>query len=611
VLFDQALALSPDQAAIHYDRAASLWALERGIEAVAAYDAALAINPAYFEAHYNRAVSLQRMLRLEDALAGFEAALGINPRLAQGWNNRAGVLQEMGRDQEALDSIERALALRPKDAASHYNRGLLLLSLGRFSEAQQAFDLTLSLDPRHSAALGLLTSSALKACNWPRVAALKPRLLDEVAKRQAIVPPLTFITVSDDPALQRICAETHLARSLRETAVPTDPQPVWKGERYGHARIRIAYLSTDFRNHPVGAQIVELLEGHDRGRFEVIGVYLGYDDGSALHKRIIAACDQFHAVREMGDAEIAALLRRLEVDILIDLNGQTFGWRPGILKYRPAPVQAFYLGFAGTTGAPFIDYIIGDAGVTPFESRPHFSEHIVQLPHSFWPSAPLREALPAISRAEAGLPEQGFVFCCFNTHWKISLEMFQVWMRLLAAVPGSVLWLRKADDTITAALTREARMRGVDPARILWAGREDSFARHLARHVQADLFLDTFPYNAHVTASDALWAGLPLVTRRGNSFVSRVAASFLAALDLPELIASDIAAYEAAALALARDPARLKTVRNRLTRNRLTQPLFDVSRFIRGIEAAFARMHARAEQGEAPAAFAVPPMDAA
>jgi predicted O-linked N-acetylglucosamine transferase (SPINDLY family) len=325
-----------------------------------------------------------------------------------------------------------------------------------------------------------------------------------------------------------------------------------------------------------------------------------------MHQRIVRACDQFHPVRALGDVEIASLIRRLEIDILVDLNGQTFGWRPGILKYRPAPVQAVYLGFAGTTGASFIDYVIGDGAVTPFADQAHYSEQIVQLPHSFWPSAPLRETLPPISRAEAGLPEEGFVFCCFNTHWKISLEMFQAWMRLLAAVPGSVLWLRKASDTITTALTREARMRGVDPARIIWAGREDSFARHLARHAQADLFLDTFPYNAHVTASDALWAGLPVVTRRGDSFVSRVAASFLHALELEELITPDIAAYESVALALARDPARLAALRARLADNRLTKPLFDVPRFVRDIEAAFDQMQARAGGGEKPAAFAVP-----
>ena len=438
-MLDQAGALSPGHAGIHYDRAGVLTAAGQIDGALAAYDAALARDPKMQEAHYNRAVLLLRQQRLPEALSALDAAVAIRPDMAAAWNNRAGVLLELGQFDEALKSMDKALALRPGDAAGHYNRGALLLNLNRFEDALAAFDLTLRLNPAHPGALGLFTSSALRACNWEKVAALTPRLLPEVAAGKSVVPPLTLIAFCDDPVLQKKCAETNLAVTLAQTVVPENPAPKWQGQAYGHDRIRIAYMSTDLRAHPVGLQIVDMLERHDRARFEVIGIFLGRDDGTQTHQRIRAACDRFLDVWDKGDEDVARLIRELEVDILVDLNGQTMGWRPGILKYRPAPVQAFYLGYAGTTGAPFIDYIIADAVVAPFDHQPNYSENIVHLPHSFWPSDPGREVAAPITRAEAGLPEDGFVFCCFNVHWKLSAPMFAAWMRLLAAVPPAKL----------------------------------------------------------------------------------------------------------------------------------------------------------------------------
>lgn len=606
-IFDQALALAPGHGGLHYDRALTLWALGRSDDALVGFQTAIRLKPDMAAAHYNRAVVLQRMGRLPEAMAGFDAALAIKPDLAEAWNNRAGILQEAGRDQEALDSIDRAMAIKPGNAASHYNRGVLLLSLYRLDEAMAALAQALALDPSHVGALGLMVSSAVRGCDWARVAQLSPRLLAEIASGKSAVPPLTLIAFCDDPVLQKSCAQANLALLLSNTAVPADPEPKWKGRRYDHDRLRIAYLSTDLRDHPVGAQIVPLLEHHDRSRFEIIGIFLGASDESRTHRRIVRACDQVHSVWDKGDEDVARLIRDLEVDVLVDLNGQTYGWRPGILKYRAAPVQALYLGYAGTTGADFIDYIIADAVVAPFASQAHYSEKIVHLPDCFWPADPSPPALPALSRAEAGLPPDGFVFCCFNAHWKISAEIFGVWMRLLAAVPGSVLWLRDAKDDSKPHLIAAAREAGIDPDRIVWAGRAEPFEMHLARHTLADLFLDAFPYNAHVTASDALKAGLPLVTLRGHSFVSRVAASFLAALELDELVTASLGEYEALALALATDPTRLASIRDKLERNRVTKPLFDAPRLARGIEAAYVEMTARARRGEKPAPFAVPP----
>jgi predicted O-linked N-acetylglucosamine transferase (SPINDLY family) len=481
----------------------------------------------------------------------------------------------------------------------------MLLALSRYQEAQAAFENALALNPAHPDAPGYLAMAALRACNWPRLAQLMPHLLAAVRQGRAIVPPLTFLALSDDPVLQRICAEANLAAILTQASVPAAPPPKWRGERYGHDRIRIAYMSSDLRGHPVGAQIVDLLERHDRTRFEVTGVFLGRDDGSETHRRIRRACGHFHDVWDKSDEAVAGLIRAHEIDILVDLNGQTMGWRPGILKHRPAPVQASYLGYAGTTGAPFMDYVIADAVTAPFDHQSHYSERIVHLPDCFWPSDPRPVPPPPVSRAEAGLPESGFVFCSFNVHWKLTAEIFAAWMRLLAAVPGSVLWLRQANEGITRNLQRAAQDHGVDPARIVWAPRLSSFDQHLARHALADLFLDSFPYNAHVTASDALWAGLPVLTLQGGSFVSRVASSFLAALDLHELVTASLGDYEALALALARDPVRLAGLRARLAQNRLSEPLFDTDRLRRNLEQAFIVMVDRSRAGMPSASFAL------
>jgi predicted O-linked N-acetylglucosamine transferase (SPINDLY family) len=381
--------------------------------------------------------------------------------------------------------------------------------------------------------------------------------------------------------------------------------PALARKAYDHSRIRVGYLSSDFGDHPVAAQIVNLLERHDRKRFEIFGLFTGREDGSDRHKRIVKACDHFFHMGATGARAAAGQIRAAEIDILVDLNGQTMGWRPAILKYRPAPVIATYLGYAGTMGADFVDYIIGDPCVTPFEMAPALAEEIVQLPDSFWPTDPEIPAPEPVSRAELGLPEEAFVFCCFNSNHKIRPVIFDAWTRLLHAVPGSILWIRDGYPAMNDRFRQQAQSRGIEPSRLHFAGRMPSFARHLGRQAEADLFLDTWPYNAHATASDALLAGLPVVTLRGDSFVSRVSASFLSKLGLDELIASDLKQYEAIALALASDRGRLAAVKQRLAAARRTAPLFDMSRFVHGIEAAYIEMQARTRRGEAPSPLKV------
>jgi predicted O-linked N-acetylglucosamine transferase (SPINDLY family) len=382
-------------------------------------------------------------------------------------------------------------------------------------------------------------------------------------------------------------------------------------ERENSDKIRLAYVSGDFRRHPVAYLIAELFERHDRNRFEVVGVSYGPDDGSEERQRLVAACDQFHDVRARDEREVATLINDLQIDIAIDLGGHTENSRPGLFRDRPAPVQVSYLGYTGTMGADFIDYVIADKVALPFDLASSFTEKIVHLPDSFLVNDTKKAISPNTpSRVDAGLPERGVVFCCFNNSFKISARVFSAWMRLLAGVDGSVLWLPQMNGRATENLRAAATAAGVDPERIVFAPRLASMADHLARQRLADLFVDTTDYNAHTTASDALWAGLPVLTCAGSAFPGRVAASLLHAVGLPELVTTSLDDYEALALKLARDPALLQSVRSRLIANRLTHPLFDTDRFHRHIEAAYATMLDIARRGEAPRSFSVEPVGA-
>ena len=381
---------------------------------------------------------------------------------------------------------------------------------------------------------------------------------------------------------------------------------MWRGERYGHEKIRIAYVSTDLRTHAVANLIVGCLEHHDRKRFETTAISLFPDDGTEMRKRIEAAFDRFIVADDISDFEVAKLMREQEIDIAVDLNGHTTGKRTRIFSYRPAPIQVNYLGFPGTIGGALTDYIIADRFVIPKEDRVHYSEKVVYLPHAYQPNDSRRRvAATTPSRRDAGLPEHGFVFTCLNNPSKIRPHIFDVWMRLLGAVEGSVLWLLDDGPGTTFNLRREAKLRGIDPERLVFARKVPPSA-HLARQRLADLFLDTDPYNAHTTASDALWVGLPVLTYMGKTFSGRVAASLLHAVGLPELVTHSLDEYEQLALSLARNPQRLAATRAKLIQNRDTAPLFDTALFTRHLEAAYTAMWQRYEAGQEPISFSVP-----
>jgi predicted O-linked N-acetylglucosamine transferase (SPINDLY family) len=397
------------------------------------------------------------------------------------------------------------------------------------------------------------------------------------------------------------------ARVWATQKYPAAPVPLWRGDVYRHDKIRVAYLSADYRTHATALLMAGVFEAHDRSRFEITAISFGADDKSPMRARLEASFDRFIDVRSIGDAEVAKKLRDMEIDIAVDLKGYTQEGRPGILAHRPAPIQAQYLGYPGTMAAGYYDYVIADPIVIPEEQRPFFSEQVAYLPDTYQCNDSKRAIAPrAPRRSEMGLPENGFVFCCFNNNHKILPQMFDIWMRLLRQIDNSVLWLLQDNLAVVRNLSREAIARGVAPERLVFA-RRCMPADHLARQRLADLFLDTLPYNAHTTCSDALWAGLPVLTVQGDCFAGRVAASLLSAHGVPELITHSLEEYEAAALKLARDPAALTAIREKVVRHRDTHALFDTVRFTRNLEAAYLTMWERYQRGERPQTFSVSP----
>ncbi len=575
--YNRALAARPDLFEGLYNRGNLLLEMKQADAALASFDAALAVRQDMAGVWNNRGTALRDLRRQDAALASYDRALALAPGHFNALTNRAITLLEMRRLDEALAAVEAALALQPAFAEALYVRGNILRDLGRMAEALVSHEQALAANPAHPHALNGMAQAALNLCDWTRTAALVPRLKEDIEAGRALIQPFVLLGYSDDAALQRRCAENYVRRTVPRQA------PLSDGRRYGHDKIRLAYLSADFHQHPTAQLMAELFETHDRNRFEITAIAFGPDDGSAMRARLKRAFDRFEDVRAKSDAEVARMLRGRETDIVVDLNGHTHGARPGIFAHRPAPVAVNYLVYPGTTGAEFIDVILADAIVAPSGQQAFFREKIVHLPGCYQANDGTRMLAPAPSRAACGLPETGFVFCCFNNNWKITAPVFDIWMRLLKQVPGSVLWLREG---VNETLRREAAARGVAPERLVFAAHVPLDVHH-ARHQLAGLFLDTLPYNAHATAADALAAGLPVLTRLGESYPGRVAASLVTAAGLPELVTGSAEDYEALALALARDPARLKALREKLVANRATEPLFDTARLARDMEAAF------------------------
>jgi len=600
--FAEALRRDPNNVDAFSNRASVLMSLKRHDEALADSERALAIDPEHASAWHNRGSALAWLKRYPEAMASYDKALSLNPRVVTTWTNRGNALIGLQRNEEALANFDAALRLDPTDIEALSSRANAHSALKHFNEAIADCNAALEIDEDHAPSLSVLIHCRVHACDWRALNREKAKVAAGLRLGRRTIMPFDNKAVSDSEEENLLTARLWAADEC-----PASPNPLWRGERYRHDKIRLAYLSTDLRAHAVGFLIVGALENCDKNRFELTAIHYGRDDTSDTRSRMLAAFDRFIDVREKSDGEVAALLKEMEIDVAIDLNGYTDNARTRILAQRPAPIQVNYLGYPGTMGSDYIDYIIADATVIPEAELAFYSEKVIYLPHAYQANDDKRAVIEQPpSRSEAGLPENGFVFCSFNNTYKISPEMFSLWMRLLNAVPDSVLWLLEDNPTAAENLQREALARGVDPGRIIFAPRTTPL-QHAARQQLADLFLDTLPYNAHTTASDALWAGLPLVTTPGSTFPGRVAASLLNAIGMPELIVASLDEYEALALKLARNPDALAALRVKLRANRSAFPLFDTKRFARYLDAAYTAMWERQQRGLPPESLAVTP----
>jgi len=596
-LHRRALEIDAVHPEFHNNLGVALDKLQRHEQALASFDRALALAPSYVEAWSNRGIALHELQRLDMALASFDRAIALDASDADAWSNRGLVLQDMHRLDDALRSHERATSLRPGDAQAWVRRAGTENAMKRHVAALAALDKALSIDANVAEALGARLHTAMLLCDWRGHAESLDRLRRTADSGAALIHPFAVLATPLGPEQQRRIAERYAAAM----APPTDDvAPAWPADG---TRIRIGYFSADFRDHPMMVLMAEQFELHDRSRFEVVAFSFGAASESAQRQRAVAAFDRFIDVGDRSDADIAALSRSLHIDIAVDLMGYTEHARPGIFARRAAAVQVNMLGFAGTLGAPWMDYLIADAVVVPEPARHHYSEQVVTMPHSYMPNGAW-QAPPAatVQRSDAGLPDGGFVFCCFNNSWKITPDVFDAWMRVLGRAPGSVLWLLQTNDVAKANLLREAQARGIDAGRLVFArraGRE----QHLQRHGLADLFLDTFHYGAHTTASDALRMGLPVLTRTGETFASRVATSSNAATGMAELAVADAPAYESLAVELATMPSLFAATKSRLAMQLPGARLFDVRHYTRDLERAFVAMHERHRAGLAPEAI--------
>ncbi len=600
--FGNALRLKPGFAEALHNRGSALLALKDRSGALASYDQALAMRPDYVEALKSRGVLLTMLQHYLDAVTAFDRALSIRRDDADAWLGRANALSRMERNEEALASYDEALLLRPNDENGLFNRANVFSLLKRFEESARDCETLLDLNPDYPYARGLLMHARLHCCDWRKLDEARAMIATKVQGGARVIHPFGHLAISDS-AEEQLQSARIFTRNLHAES----PAPLWRGERYHHDKIRIAYLSADFYAHATAFLMAGVFEQHDRERFETFAISFGPNDKSDIRARLEAAFDGFLDMRTHSDAHIASRLREMEIDIAVDLKGYTGGARPGILAFRPAPIQLHYLAYPGSMGADHLDYLIADRIVIPDAERRFYTEQIVYLPGTYQCNDSHRQVAERVpSRAEAGLPESGFVFCSFNGCHKIMPEIFEVWMRLLRSVQDSVLWLYQEYPRAASNLRHEAEQRGVAPERIIFAGRADLPA-HLARLKLADLVLDTLPYGAHTTASDALWVGVPVLTCIGHTFAGRVAASLLTAIGLPELITSSLEHYEALACNLAKDRPELTRLKAKLVKNRDTSTLFDTARITRELEAAYREMWERQQRGEPQASFAVAP----
>jgi len=586
--YDQAIKLRPDFTAAYNNKAVTLYDLKRYDESLSYYDQAIKLKPDFADAYNNKANTLKELKRYDEALLNYDQAIKLKPDFAEAYNNKGVTFKDLKRYDEALLNYDQAIKLKPDYADTYNNKAATLYDLKRYDEAIFNYDQAIKLKPNYEYLFGMLLIAKNSICDWKDFEANVNSLILQIKENKKCSVNFPVLILVDSLSIQRKSSEIFI----------NDKHPfnislglISKYQRKN--KIRIGYYSADFHNHATSYLMAELFERHDKTKFELIAFSFGPDQKDEMRQRLSSAFNQFIDVRLKSDKEIALMSREMNIDIAVDLKGFTEFARTGIFAHRAAPIQANYIGYPGMMAAKYIDYIIADRTIIPIKSRQYYSEKVVYLPNSYQVNDRKRVVSKKVfKREELGLPKEGFVFCCFNNNFKITPHTFDGWMRILKAVEGSVLWLLEDNATARINLRKEAQNRGINPIRLLFAKRMEP-SEHLARQRAADLFIDTLPYNAHTTTSDALWIGLPVLTCKGESFASRVAASLLNAIELPELITDTQEQYESVAIDLATNPAKFKAIKDKLERNKMTTALFDTARFTKHIESAYTQMYER------------------
>jgi predicted O-linked N-acetylglucosamine transferase (SPINDLY family) len=592
--FDEALKLTPDYVEALINKGIALHQIQRYAEAITHFDIAISLKPDFAEIWSNKGNTLYEIKQYDEAIEHFTNALSLKPDFAEGWSNKGNALYETKRYDEAITNHDKALSLKPNYAEGWYNKGVTLNALKRYDEVISCFDKALTLKNDIEWVFGDLLHTKMKICDWSHFNDDFDELSNSVMTNKRVLRPFPALGFSDNTLFHKKAAEIYTLSKYPHNDI------LGLNHKYSQKeKIRVGYFSGDFREHPVAFLTAELFELHDKNRFEIVAFSFGVDSQTLLRSRLEQAFDLFIDVKTKSDQQIAQLSRHLEIDIAVDLGGHTDSARVGIFACRAAPIQLSYIGYLGTIGAEYYDYLVADKTIIPSGFDHFYAEKIVRLPN--YQANDRKRAISdkKFTRTGFGLPSAGIIFCCFNNNYKFLPATFDSWMHILKAVDGSILFLYADSKWSKANLIKEARVRGVDCSRLVF-GEHISYSEYLTRYQVCDLFLDTFPYNAGTTASDALWTGLPVLTLMGQSFASRVAASLLNAIDLPELITTNQEQYEALAIELATNPQKLAKIKLKLANNRLTTPLFDTPLFTKNLEAAYIQMYDRYQAGLEP-----------
>ena len=585
----KAISLNPEypDALINYAKA--LKEVGQTQESLACYEKALALNSQDYEAWMYKGLILNSLREYDGAINAYDICIQIQPTYWRAFLSKADTLHELKRYDEALICLDKAISIEPNYAEGWSNKAATLTELKRYDEALFDFEKALKLKPSIDWLLGNIVHAKMQTCNWDHLDENLINLEKQIQSGRKASFSFALLSLFDNPTLHKQAAEIYINTKYPPNDELGDILKTPKKEK-----IRIGYYSADFKNHPVSMLMAELFELHDKSRFETYAFSLGADDESQLRQRLTKSFSQFIDVQAMSDRDIAELSRKLGIDIAVDLGGLTQNARTGLFAYRSAPIQVNYLGYPGTLGANYIDYLIADKNLIPVDSQKFYAEKIVYLPHTYMVDDSTRiVSNRQFSKKEFGLPEDTFIFCCFNNAYKFNPQVISSWAKILKEVDESVLWISENNNTFKENLLAQFQKHNIERSRVIFASRIEPPEDHLARYVLADLFLDTQPYNAHTTAVDSLKAGVPVITLVGQSFACRVAASLLHAIELPELITTTQSEYENLAVNLAKNPNKLSAIKNKLVNKRSSSALFNTSLFTKHIESAYIQMYER------------------